>query len=267
MQHGVQQERIQAILNGRRSEAFSQRSPLTISDDDDLPPSPSLPAAQAVDGHQQQTTLPPTGSVTPLQTGDTLLQQTTPLHTPTRTPLHTPNAYQQQVTAHLHTNSEHHQQTTLPYIAAQQPQTMPPHIASRTPIHTNNAHQQQTTPPHTITRTPLHANSAHSPQMVPLHNSTRTPLQTLNRNTTHDTTFTPPNNQPQRKTTNYMSLLEDEHCTYEFPALNVPSPARDWESFAAHFTSEFESLKAEVEMLRSEVRQLKKAHKEAKVIY
>ena len=41
--------------------------------------------------------------------------------------------------------------------------------------------------------------------------------------------------------------------------------SEDWESFASHFTTEFEALKGEVETLRAEVRQLKRALRDAKV--
>ncbi|XP_068737047.1 uncharacterized protein [Montipora capricornis] len=40
--------------------------------------------------------------------------------------------------------------------------------------------------------------------------------------------------------------------------------SEDWESFASHFTTEFEALKGEVENLRAEVRQLKRTLREAK---
>ena len=95
---------------------------------------------------------------------------------------------------------------------------------------------------------------------LPLHTGTRTPLRTL---------------QPlaQKKTTEYMSLLEDDDSdlyglqplTQTFNPAQTRQECGEWESFTSHFTAQFEALKAEVDMLRNEVHRLKKAQKEAKV--
>ena len=64
-------------------------------------------------------------------------------------------------------------------------------------------------------------------------------------------------------------MLDDD--PYELFEMGAPTAAQshskseEWESFATHFTSEFEALKGEVEMLRTEVRQLKRTVREAKV--
>lgn len=67
-----------------------------------------------------------------------------------------------------------------------------------------------------------------------------------------------------------MSMLDDSDTDdlIELSPLRRPEATNrsgEWESFASHFTSEFEWLKAEVEMLRNEVKQLKKANKGSKV--
>ena len=99
----------------------------------------------------------------------------------------------------------------------------------------------------------------------------------MNTNTNHirpsyDTPLSsfisPPNQEPQKKG-EYVSLLDDD--PYELFEMGAPTAAQshskseEWESFATHFTSEFEALKGEVEMLRTEVRQLKRTVREAKV--
>lgn len=72
-----------------------------------------------------------------------------------------------------------------------------------------------------------------------------------------------------------MSMLEDDSLSYDVLSL-TPSTSQeintghghgsDWdsESFASHFTEEFESLKAEVDTLCTEVKSLKKAVRDIK---
>lgn len=83
--------------------------------------------------------------------------------------------------------------------------------------------------------------------------------------------------QAGNRNTTYMSWLEDESPYDMFGMPSLPGESlhpnvndssgsgSDWNSFASHFTSEFESLKAEVDSLRSEVKQLKKVIKDVKV--
>ena len=75
----------------------------------------------------------------------------------------------------------------------------------------------------------------------------------------------------RQKKGEYVSLLEDD--SYELLEMSPPAAAQsnnrkrseDWESFASHFTTEFQALKGEVETLRAEVRQLKRALRDTKV--
>ncbi|KAK2562603.1 hypothetical protein P5673_014289 [Acropora cervicornis] len=101
---------------------------------------------------------------------------------------------------------------------------------------------------------------------MPLLTGNRTPLQTWDANSALQSlkAFSPPNHHRQKKG-EYVSLLEDD--SYELLEMSPPAVAQsnnrkrneDWESFASHFTTEFEALKGEVETLRAEVWQLKRA--------
>lgn len=184
--------------------------------------------------------------------------------------------------------------TLLPTHVHQQTMT-PLHTVNKTPSHTHNAHNLQTKPLHSGNGTPSHTHpypqhttvkpagkriSEPTQQSMLLHTGKRTPLQTLDANTnptrtSHDTplssfnAFSPPNQEPQKKG-EYVSLLEDDSSNERFE-MSPPTAAQnhnkseEWESFARHFTAEFEALKGEVEMLRTEVRQLKLILREAKV--
>ena len=108
-------------------------------------------------------------------------------------------------------------------------------------------------------------------QRMPLLTGNRTPLQTWDANSALQSlnAFSPPNHHRQKKG-EYVSLLEDD--SYELLEMSPPAAAQsnrkrseDWESFASHFTTEFEALKGEVETLRAEVRQLKRALRDTKV--
>ena len=73
-----------------------------------------------------------------------------------------------------------------------------------------------------------------------------------------------------------MSMLEDDSLPYEILSMTPLTSQEksaghghgsDWdsESFASHFTEEFESLKAEVDTLRTEMKSLRKIVREIKV--
>ena len=99
-----------------------------------------------------------------------------------------------------------------------------------------------------------HYSGNSTPQPSHENQQLRTPLQT--------------NNVQMRPS--HMSMLDDSDTDdlIELSPLCRPEATNrssEWESFASHFTSEFEWLKAEVEMLRNEVQQLKKANKGSKV--
>ena len=222
MQHTVQEERIQAILNGRRAEGTCTPSasvqPLVAGDSEMLvhvPPPPQIRTSHAQSDYTPQVSPYPISS----------------------TPSHTRISDQQQAS---------------------------PLQPSRTPVYTHETNQQKTVPAHTINTTPvnskqqLHTMSHYSgnstPQPSHENQQLRTPLQT--------------NNVQMRPS--HMSMLDDSDTDdlIELSPLCRPEATNrssEWESFASHFTSEFEWLKAEVEMLRNEVQQLKKANKGSKV--
>ena len=141
-------------------------------------------------------------------------------------------------------------------------------------------HHTHPYPQHTTVKPASKRTSEPTQQGMLLHTGNRTPLKTLDANTnptrtSHDTplssfnAFSPPNQEPQKKG-EYVSLLEDDSPNERFE-MSPPTAAQkhnkseEWESFARHFTAEFEALKGEVEMLRTEVRQLKMILREAKV--
>ena len=69
--------------------------------------------------------------------------------------------------------------------------------------------------------------------------------------------------------TELLNLVDDE-CE-NVPLVDSPAPPKtignsNWESFASHFTQEFEWLKAEVDGLRNEVKNLRRTVRELKVI-
>lgn len=158
-------------------------------------------------------------------------------------------------------------------------------------VHGNPGNAQQTKQysPHSS-----HSNSVHSPALISPRTNSIPPSVTVLPSTTakHSlssvhrsltplrATSIPINNhiqppQSQRPSASYMSMLEDDSLSYDILSL-TPSTSQeintghvhgsDWdsESFASHFTEEFESLKAEVDTLRTEVKSLKKAVRDIK---
>ena len=258
LQHAVQEERIQAILNGWRTEGFTPIQPLISIRNNETPP----PHATLTHVAHEQPTSPHVNTETPPapQIIDVDPQQALPPQTETCTLLST----------HIH-----------------QQQMAPRHTVSNTSSHINNAHNLQTNPLHSRNRTPSPTHAYQQLQSVipagkrtaepvqqrmPLLTGNRTPLQTWDANSALQSlnAFSPPNHHRQKKG-EYVSLLEDD--SYELLEMSPPATAQsnnrkrseDWESFASHFTTEFEALKGEVETLRAEVRQLKRALRDAKV--
>lgn len=257
LQHAVQEERIQAILNGRRTEGFTPIQSLISIGNNETPP----PHATLTHIAHEQPTSPHVNTETPPapQIIHVDPQQALSPQTETCTFLST----------HIH-----------------QQQMAPRHTVSNTSSHTNNAHNLQTNPLHSRNRTPSPTHAYQQLQSVvpagtrtaepvqqrmPLLTGNRTPLQTWDANSALQSlnAFSPPNNHRQKKG-EYVSLLEDD--SYELLEMSPPAAAQsnrkrseDWESFASHFTTEFEALKGEVETLRAEVRQLKRALRDTKV--
>ena len=67
-------------------------------------------------------------------------------------------------------------------------------------------------------------------------------------------------------------LLDNDFDDFDDLSLGHPSAAnhhnevgRNWESFSAHFTKEFEWLKGEVDSLRNDVKSLRRTVRELKV--
>lgn len=149
----------------------------------------------------------------------------------------------------------------------QQTQQYSPHSqhskSMHTPIQprTNSILPPVTVLPSTTTELQSHAHSSMPRSLTPLR-ATSTP--------TNNHIQLPPS---QRPSSSYMSMLEDDGSPYDtFGITPLKSQeihvggghGNDWdsESFASHFTQEFESLKAEVDTLRTEVKFLRKIVRE-----
>lgn len=156
----------------------------------------------------------------------------------------------------------------------QQTQQYSPHSqhskSMHTPIQprTNSILPPVTVLPSTTTELQSHAHSSMPRLLTPLR-ATSTP--------TNNHIQLPPS---QRPSSSYMSMLEDDSSPYgsspydTFGITPLKSQeihvggghGNDWdsESFASHFTQEFESLKAEVDTLRTEVKFLRKIVRETR---
>ena len=142
-----------------------------------------------------------------------------------------------------------------------------------TDTHTIASHS----PPHFTPGTHTNAAQSHvSHHMTPatnspMQNTLLTPPQSLHIDP-HKPSLTP----LSRPTKHYPKSFTQQLMDNDFDILPLgdqPAPrklvnsevGRNWESFSAHFTQEFEWLKGEVDALRSEVKSLRKIVKEMKV--
>ncbi|XP_068671295.1 uncharacterized protein [Montipora foliosa] len=148
LQHAVQEERIQAILNGRRTEGFTPTQPLICIGNNETPP----PCATLTHNAHKQPTSPHaiTKTPPPPQVLNVHPQQALPPQTETCTLL--PSHIHQQKMAAMHT-------------------------VSNTSSHTNNAHNLQTSPLHSGNRTPspTHAYQQHQ-SVIPAATRTSEPI-------------------------------------------------------------------------------------------
>ena len=171
-------------------------------------------------------------------------------HSPTQTtPLLNHSSHRQTIT--LHTYSPTHNTPLLNHSSRTQTITSHTYSPTQNALAFNHSTDRHTNTSHK--RTPL---TDHNSRKT-LQNAPITPRQVLDL----DTYQTPLSHHMSPSFTELLNLVNDE-CE-NVPLVDSPAPPKtignsNWESFASHFTQEFEWLKAEVDGLRNEVKNLRR---------
>ena len=281
LQKSVQEERVAKILHGLRkpelvetsdSEESAMHHAVIAPTKTTTPDNYSIAKHSTITSQSQTTPLVNHSSSTNIISRSYSPTQTTPLlkhssrthsitshtHSPTQTtPLLNHSSHRQTITSH--TYSPTHNTPLLNHSSRTQTITSHTYSPTQNALAFNHSTGRHTNTSHK--RTPLTDHNSHKT----LQNAPITPRQVLDL----DTYETLLSHHMSPSFTELLNLVDDE-CE-NVPLVDSPAPPKtignsNWESFASHFTQEFEWLKAEVDGLRNEVKNLRRTVRELKVI-